>query len=162
MEGTVNGAQTQATFYSNYTGVYDLAGVPLDVHESVFIINGNTSYSYSGTYLGNIYAIEGDARDCYLADGVTPTPIPTNATIGYGSDVVPLVCTDGAHVEVSLKLQSGGGNNTHVIATTKLYTNGGVIVSTSSSILDPNMVLLSYEINIGNNVSLTATSISQY
>ncbi len=161
LEGTINGASAFATFYTNYVGIVDIEGTPLDVHETTFVIAGVTEYSYTGTYLGNIYAIEGSARNCYIAPNVTPTPVPTNATIGYVSDVVPLQCDDGATAEVSFKLESAGGSNALVTATTKLYSNGGVLVSQSLSEVDPNMRLLSYEMNVGGNISLHSTSITQ-
>ena len=161
LEGSINGVSSVATFYSNYIGNTDLGGTLLDVHETTLIITGLTEIGYTGTYLGNIYAVEGSARNCYISQGVTPTPIPTNATIGYVSDVVPLQCSDGATAEVSIKLESAGGNNALAVATTKLYANGGVLVSQSLSEVNPNMRLLSYEINIGGNVSLHSTSITQ-
>lgn len=161
LEGTVNGVSTLATSYSEYIGNIDYLGTPLNVHESVLVINGVTETSYVGTYLGNIYAIEGSARNCYIAAGVIPTPIPTNATVGYVSDLVPLECTDGATAEVSFKLQTGGGDNALVVATTKLYINGQVLVSTSFNTVDPNMNLLAYKIQIGEIIYLEATSITQ-
>lgn len=161
LEGTVNGVSTLATSYSEYVGNVDYLGTPLNVHENVLVINGVTETSCVGTYLGNVYAIEGSARNCYIVDGVVPNPVPTNAMVGYVSDVVPLECTDGATAEVSFKLQAGGGDNALVVATTKLYINGQVLVSTSFSTVDPNMNLLAYKIQIGDNIYLEATSITQ-
>lgn len=161
LEGTVNGVNTVATNYSEYVGNMDYLGIPLNVHENVLVVNGITETSYMGTYLGNIYALEGSARECYIAEGVTPTPIPTNAMIGYVSDVVPLVCTDGATAEFSFRLQDGGGDNALIVATSKLYINNQVLVSTSFSTVDANMNLLAYKLQIGDNIYFEATSIIQ-
>lgn len=161
LEGTINGVETVGTSYSTYLGIVDTPIGSLNVHETIIIINGVAETSYGGSYLGNIYAIEGSARNCYLRTGVTPTPVPQNATIGYVSDVVPLTCSDGATAEVSLSLESGGGDNALVVATTKLYTAGGVLVSQSLSLVNPSMRLLEYDINIGGVALLHSTSIQQ-
>ncbi len=160
MEGTISGQDTQATFDSDYIGNYDYSGTPIDIHEVTWIFNGSSVISQTGTYLGNIYGIESAERNCYIASGITPTPIPTDATVGYVSDVVPLECDDGASAEVSMKLNADGPDNAIAVATVKLYVGSQVTETKSFSKLDPNMNLLSYEFE-GNNISLHSISIQQ-
>ena len=118
--------------------------------------------SYTGTYLGNIYTIEDPYRSCEIVDGHTPTPVPTDATIGYVSDIVPLSCTDGVTMVVYFELQDGGDNTALLVSTSKTYINGETLVVESISKIDTNLNLLAYEMQIGNDIHFEATSITQY
>lgn len=166
VEGTIDVDNTQAIYTSEYIGSEDYLGTLLDVHENILFISNSsgstTETSYTGTYLGNIYTIEGPSRSCEIVDGHTPTPVPTDATIGYVSDIVPLTCTDGVTVVVYFELQDAGEDNALLVATSKTYINGEVLVVESISTLDKNMNLLAYEMKIGSDIHFKATSITQY
>jgi len=163
LEGIVDGTTVQGTYYVTYEGTFDYMGTTLDLHQQVAVIDGTTDTSYMGTYLGNLYAmLLNDGTECYIAEGVTPTPIPTNATIGYVSDVVPLECTEGSRVEISVKLLAGEGDSAIAATTAKWYNAYGSLLLTSESYttFDPNMNILAYEIKTGN-IIFQATSITQ-
>lgn len=161
-EGTVNSENTLATYTSEYTGSVGYDGTLLDLHKNILSVNNTDETSLIGTYLGNIYTIEDPSRYCEIIDGHTPTPVPTNATIGYVSDIVPLSCTDGTNVVVYFELHDGGDNNALLISRSITYMNGDALVVESISTVDTNMNLLAYEMQIGSDIHFEATSITQY
>ena len=163
MKGNIDGIfHPQVTYYSKHQGNVDYQGITLDLHENT--LEEVIATSYTGTYLGNVYTLESSERDCYIVSGVTPTPIPTDAPVAYESDIVPLECTDGASMEVSYILAPDlKVGNARLTVTSKLYIQDTVLVSKTHSLLDHNMSLLAYQIVIGDNISLQATSIiTQY
>lgn len=165
-EGTVDDTNIIVTYFSEYTGSEDYLGTPLDMHlnELSFNDSGSVTFetSYIGTYLGNIYTIEDAYRSCEIVDGHTPTPVPTDATIGYVSDIVPLSCTDGVTMAVYFELQDGGDNTALLVSTSKTYINGETLVVESISKIDTSLNLLAYEMQIGSDIHFEATSITQY
>ncbi|MGB5506717.1 MAG: hypothetical protein WBM70_08530 [Sulfurovum sp.] len=165
-EGTVDDVDILVTYFSEYIGSEDYLGTPLDMHlnELSLTYPGGVTFetSYTGTYLGNIYTIEGPSRNCEIVDGHTPTPVPTDATIGYVSDIVPLSCTDGVTMVVYFELQDGGDNTALLVSTSKTYINGETLVVESISKIDTDLNLLAYEMQIGNDIHFEATSITQY
>lgn len=166
VEGTIDVENTQVIYHSEYIGSEDYLGTPLDVHLNLLSISNSSGAvsetSSTGTYLGNIYTIEGPSRSCEIVDGHTPTPVPTDATIGYVSDIVPLTCTDDVNVVVYFELQDAGEDNALLVATSKTYINGEVLVVESISTVDKDMNLLAYEMQIGSDIHFKATSITQY
>ena len=166
VEGTIDDVNTPVTYISEYIGSEDYLGTLLDVHLNLLSYNDSggviSETSNTGTYLGNIYTIEGPSRYCEIVDGHTPTPVPTDATIGYVSDIVPLSCTDGVTAVVYLELKDGGDNNARLISTSKTYSNGETRVVESISKIDTSLNLLAYEMQIGSDIHFEATSITQY
>lgn len=166
VEGTIDDVNTPVTYISEYIGSEDYLGTLLDVHLNLLSYNDSggviSETSNTGTYLGNIYTIEGPSRSCEIVDGHTPTPVPTDATIGYVSDIVPLTCTDDVNVVVYFELQDAGEDNALLVATSKTYINGEVLVVESISTVDKDMNLLAYEMQIGSDIHFKATSITQY
>lgn len=165
VEGIIEGDGTQVIYFSEYIGSEDYLGTPLDIHQNELFLSysgGATSEtSYTGTYLGNIYTIEG-SRNCEIVEGHIPTPVPTDAAIGYVSDTVPLSCEDGVTVVVYFELQDGGDNTALLVSTSKTYINGETLVVESIATIDTDLNLLAYEMQIGSDIHFVATSITQY
>ena len=166
VEGTIDGENTQVIYFSEYLGSEDHLGIPLDIHLNELSLNYSGSVTFEsssiGTYLGNIYTIDDPTRSCEIVDGHTPTPVPTDANIGYVSDIVPLSCTDDVTVVVYFELQDGGDNTALLVSTSKTYINGETLVVESIAKIDTNLNLLAYEMQIGSDIHFEATSIIQY
>ncbi len=165
VEGTKNGNSVEGELRNIYVGDIDYNSYTFHQHEGVFsnFTEGTSRLTYSDTYQGNIVGISDNYNlDCTIdTTNGDPAPIPTNATIGYTSDITTLVCTNGEIREISFTLDAGTGDNAVITATNHITVSGQAITTSSVSIVDPKMTLLSYEL-YAPGLSLHSTSIEQY
>lgn len=184
---TINGEGTITISGETYsgTGVYQSTyqgtgtaptGETINNHETIMLGSANgidlSLLRNHATYMGYIAFVE------YPNDGIsceTPlsssdvTPIPTDAQVGYISDIVPLECNNGAYITNVFKLSDAGGGNAELslISNTYEYQGGALMVSeTMNIVVTPGMSIVSAEISRNdswNDLSLLvySTSITQ-
>lgn len=124
------------------------------------------------TYMGNVVsvtnAVGGGPCETTL-ELAALTPVPTDAEVGYMSEVVPYLCDDGRYITNQIKLEDAGSGNAIFSLLINVYeSEGGALIvnETDSIVITPDMSLVSGEI-IGSfplsNISyeLYSTSIVQ-
>ena len=126
----------------------------------------------STTYEGNLVYVDN------VTDGIvceTPLaladimPVPTDAQVGYISDIIPLECSDGSYITYLIKLSDAGGGNAELSIISNTYVSqGGALESseTDSIIVTPTMSIVNAEITgsipaDGITFALSSTFITQ-
>ncbi len=149
----------QATYKNSYDGTDGAT----HTHNSSIQIENLPAISYEiKTYLGHTQSIKTLTNNCFLQEGVTPSPIPTNATIGYVSDPVTLECHSGITMTVLHELRQGTGGDAVLVSRTSTNVIEGVSTATERMFtIDSSLNTLSYSMNTGL-LSLHSTSVTQY
>lgn len=104
-----------------------------------------------------------DGVTCLLAN--TPSPLPTNAAIGYVSSPILMMCDNGDFALVIISLEASGSVNGKVRVSEEGTEDGQKYSETRLWIITPDMDIVSYHDNTqysdGSSVELGSTSINQ-
>jgi hypothetical protein len=126
----------------------------------------------SSTYVGNIIRTN-NLTEGVICEATLPlpdlTPIPTDAQVGYISDVVSLQCDDGSYATRVIKLNDAGGGNAEISVISNMFEyQGGTLLGseTDNVIVTPSMSMVNveisgYDVSTDTTVTLNSTSITQ-
>lgn len=161
-EGTANtpfGAiDLVGTYKSSYQGTRVVnSGETVHLHDITMILSGGgvtvSEKAESSTYMGNIIRTN-DITNGVICDATLPlpdlTPIPTDAQVGYISDVVSLQCDDGTYITHVIKLNDAGGGNAEISIISNIYASqGGALQATETDnvVVTPSMSMVNVEIS---------------
>jgi len=164
VEGSMNNSPVMGTYSSYYTGDMDYEGIPLSVRQNILQVGDQVFSTNTGYYQGSHFGTRTSERTCTVPDISLLSPPPTNASIGFQSDVTTFSCTDGATLEVETKLEKAGGNDAYYISTSRLNLSSGTITTEEIYTVTENMKIVIYESKISGgtiNLDVTSTEIIQ-
>jgi hypothetical protein len=133
---------------------------------NIFQKSDGISYQGFGIYSNNTQTGISCATTLELD---TIVALPTDAKIGYISQIIPSECSDGSYQEYILKIEDGEGSNANVNVFLNQYDKkGGSMLYSAKTIytVDPNMKMSKVElfynfVSDGNTADFHSISISQ-
>lgn len=184
---TVSGAGTltiagtsydlSGTMQTTYQGTDEpIAGVIVHLHDATMILNANNiqvvQSANSATYMGNLVYVDNTTAGITCGTPLEPnaiTPVPTDAQVGYISDVIPLECSDGTYQTIVMKLNDAGGDNAELAIISNTYSSQGGTLQDSQTtyvVVTPNMSMVNVELSgsvpsESATYTLNSTSITQ-
>lgn len=161
-EGTANTPSGAIDLVGTYKTSYQGTGIvgsgeTVHHHDITMILSGGgltvSEKAESSTYMGNIIRTN-DITNGVICDATLPlpdlTPIPTDAQVGYMSDVVSLQCDDGTYITHVIKLNDAGGGNAEISLISNIYEfQGGALQATETDnvVVTPSMSMVNVEIS---------------